>query len=144
MCSFLIENKSLFTKIKGASLNISVCSISEMITTSCSLLAFISGFRSHWLICRISLCGCLNFQLWNALHTCTIQSHIASQIKFIANLLCNKMLHYVGLWLIAGSCNKLEGCGKKKRVFQQCASDCSYLWIHWLLYALVKWRFSVV
>ena len=101
----LFPNKSLFAKIKIKFL----CVISEMITTSCFLLAFIAGIRIYWLVRRISPCGGLNSQLWNASHTCTIQSHIASQINFIANLLCNKMLHYVGLWLIACSCNRLEG-----------------------------------
>lgn len=98
-------------------------------------------FYSLW---RISPCGCLNSLLWNALHTCTVQSHIASQINFIANLLCNKMLHYVGLWLIACSCDKRESCEKKKLVCEQCASDYNRLRTDWLLYALVKWRFSVV
>lgn len=64
------------------------------------------------LVCRISFCGCLNPQFWNALHTFSIQSQIAFQINFIANLLCNKMLHYVGLWVIACSCDKIAGCGK--------------------------------
>lgn len=64
------------------------------------------------LVCRISFCGCLNPQFWNALHTFSIQSQIAFQINFIANSLCNKMLHYVGLWVIACSCDKIAGFRK--------------------------------
>lgn len=92
---------------------------------------FYLWFNIYWLVFRLSPCGCLNSQLWNASHTCTIQSFITPQINFIANLLCNKMPHYVRPWLIAFSCDKKErillceqcGLGYNRFVFQLLNAD---------------------
>lgn len=80
----------------------------------------------YWLLSGLHIFFCS----WN---TCTTQSHIAPSISLIDNLLCNKMIHNVGLWLIASSCERLTECGEKNSVwiFEKFTSHYNYIMIHW-------------
>lgn len=93
----------------------------------------------YWLLSGLHIYIFFFFCSWN---TCSTQSHIALLISFIDNLLCNKMIHNVGLWLIASSCERLKECGGKKQylnIWEMHLTHYSYIMMRWQCCLLSYW-----